>query len=115
MVLLGTSPISWKYKKQPTTSKSSAEAECRGLSQATAEVTWLFHLLSELGVLHLQPITLHCHNQYAIRIVKKSFLNRLKLSSLIVILFERRSLKVLQLAYILTSLQLVDILIKILP
>ena len=39
MVLLGSSPISWKSKKQPIASKSSAEAEYRAMSHAAAEVT----------------------------------------------------------------------------
>ena len=41
MVMLGTSPISWKSKKQPTVSKSSAEAEYCVISQAASAVTWL--------------------------------------------------------------------------
>jgi len=66
MILLGTSPISWKSKKQPTVSKSYAETEYRAMSQAAAEVTWLVQLLSEFGVSHLQPVTLHCDNQSAL-------------------------------------------------
>jgi len=70
MILLGASPISWKSKKQPTVSKSSPEAEYRAMSQATAEVTWLVQLLSELGVSHLQPATLRCDNQSTLQIAK---------------------------------------------
>lgn len=53
LVELGSSPISWKSKKQGTASKSSAEAEYRALSQATAEVTWLLRLLAEFGITNL--------------------------------------------------------------
>jgi len=70
IVLMGSSPISWKSKKQPTVSKSSAEAEYRAMSQAAVEVTWLVRLLSELGVPQLQPVTLHCDNQSALQIAK---------------------------------------------
>jgi len=69
-VLAGTSPISWKSKKQPTVSKSSAEAEYRPMSQAAAEVTWLVCLLSELGIPHKQPVTLRCDNQSTLQIAK---------------------------------------------
>uniref|UniRef100_A0A7C8YK69 Reverse transcriptase Ty1/copia-type domain-containing protein n=1 Tax=Opuntia streptacantha TaxID=393608 RepID=A0A7C8YK69_OPUST len=70
MLLLGNSPISWKSKKQSTVSKSSTEAEYRAMSQAAAEVTWLVRLLSELGVPHTHPVTLHCDNQSALQIAK---------------------------------------------
>ena len=50
MAILGTSPISWKLKKQPTVSKSSAKSEYHTMSQAAAEVAWLVRLLSELEV-----------------------------------------------------------------
>ncbi|XP_021726146.1 uncharacterized protein LOC110693297 [Chenopodium quinoa] len=51
VLLLGSSPISWKSKKQPTMSKSSSESEYRAMASAAAEVTWVVRLLSELGVL----------------------------------------------------------------
>ena len=70
MMLLGTSSISWKSKKQPTVSKSSGEAEYRAMSQAAAEVTWLVRLMFQLGIPHSQPVTLHCDNQSALQIVK---------------------------------------------
>ena len=43
-VYLGSSLVSWSSKRQPTVSRSSAEAEYR----AVAECTWLRQLLSEL-------------------------------------------------------------------
>jgi len=70
MVLLGSSPISWKSKKQSTVSKSSVEAEYRAMSQAAAEVTWLVRLLSELGISQTHPVTLHCDNKSALQIAK---------------------------------------------
>ena len=48
-VYLGSSLISWSSKRQPTVSRSSAEAEYRAVANAVAECTWLRQLLSELA------------------------------------------------------------------
>lgn len=68
ILMLGSSPISWKSKKQSTVSKSSSEAEYRALSSAASEITWLVRLLTELGVPNLAPVTLFCDNQSAIHL-----------------------------------------------
>jgi hypothetical protein len=47
-VYLGPSLISWSSKRQPTVSRSSAEAEYRAVANAIAEVSWLRQLLGEL-------------------------------------------------------------------
>jgi len=62
LILLGSSSLSWKSKKQGTVSRSSSEAEYRAMAQAAAEVTWIVRLLEELGVSGLTPIQLNCHN-----------------------------------------------------
>lgn len=54
IMLLGTSPISWKSKKQSTISLSSAEAEYRSTIMVVGELVWLARLLSELTI----PLTL---------------------------------------------------------
>ncbi|XP_062093958.1 uncharacterized mitochondrial protein AtMg00810-like [Humulus lupulus] len=51
-VLLGYSPVSWKTKRQPTISRSSAEAKYRPMASITWELKWLKQLLGELGVQH---------------------------------------------------------------
>ncbi|XP_049378182.1 uncharacterized protein LOC125842954 [Solanum stenotomum] len=59
MIKFGESLISWKFKKQPTIFKSSAEAEYKSLASDVAEIVWLFGLFKELNVkLHLQ-VSLH--------------------------------------------------------
>jgi hypothetical protein len=47
-VFMGDSLLSWSSKRQTTVSRSSAEAEYRGVANAVAESTWLRQLLSEL-------------------------------------------------------------------
>ncbi|KAL5566537.1 hypothetical protein UlMin_029701 [Ulmus minor] len=56
---VGESLISWKFKKQVTISRSSAEAEYRYMENATCEVTWLLSLLKEFGVNHSKPALLY--------------------------------------------------------
>ncbi|XP_022040626.1 uncharacterized mitochondrial protein AtMg00810-like [Helianthus annuus] len=47
-VYYGDNPISWSSKRQATISRSSAEAEYRGVASVVAEVCWLRNLLLEL-------------------------------------------------------------------
>lgn len=49
-IQLGSSPLSWKTKKQTTVSRSSAEAEYRSMAAASSELIWLRYLLSTLGI-----------------------------------------------------------------
>lgn len=70
VLMLGDSPISWKSKKQSTISRNSCEADYRAMAATASETTWLVRLLTELEVLNLQPVMLHCDNQSAIHIGK---------------------------------------------
>ncbi|CAM8902530.1 unnamed protein product [Rhodiola kirilowii] len=67
-VLLGSSVISWKTKKQAVVSRSSAESEYRAMAAACSKVTWLVCLLSDLRIQVPTPVTLYCDNQSAIHI-----------------------------------------------
>lgn len=67
-VTLGTSPVSWKSKKQDVASASSAEAEYRGMSKTVRELKWLRQVFLDLGVTHPSPMDLHCDNQAALYI-----------------------------------------------
>lgn len=49
-VFLGDNLIAWSSKRQPTLSRSSAEAEYRGVANVVVESCWLRNLLLELHV-----------------------------------------------------------------
>jgi hypothetical protein len=67
-ILLGSSPLTWKSKKQAAVSRSSTEAELRALATTTAEIIWLRWLLAEFGVSCDTPTPLLCDNTGAIQI-----------------------------------------------
>ncbi|GKE50151.1 hypothetical protein Tco_1481409 [Tanacetum coccineum] len=67
-IMLGMSSISWKTKKQPTVSRSSAEAEYRSMATTSCELTWLKSLLISLGVHGSRPMRLFCDNTSSIHI-----------------------------------------------
>jgi len=117
LILLGSSPISWKSKKQGTVSRSSSEAEYRAMAQAASEVTWLVRLLEELGLHKLTPVQLHCDNQSAIHIAKNPVFHERTKHIEIDCHFTRDKVLegLLQLSYLPTSEQLADILTKVLP
>lgn len=68
-VMLGSSPISWKSKKQSVVARSSAEAEHKALAFTTCELLWLRQLLKNMGLQTIGPIVIHCDNQAAIYMV----------------------------------------------
>jgi hypothetical protein len=48
VVFLGTTPVSWKSRKQCTVARSSTEAQYKTLADGIAEVLWLHYLLIDL-------------------------------------------------------------------
>ncbi|XP_060962007.1 uncharacterized mitochondrial protein AtMg00810-like [Cannabis sativa] len=67
-IFIGDYLISWKTKKQPTISKSSAEAEYRALAATTSEITWIQYLFKDLHIPQPTPAFIYCDNQSAIHI-----------------------------------------------
>ncbi|MFS7986065.1 putative RNA-directed DNA polymerase [Helianthus anomalus] len=65
-VFLGNNLISWSSKRQATVSRSSAEAEYRGVANAVAEVTWIRNLLLELRIPLIQASVVFCDNVSAV-------------------------------------------------
>ncbi|KAJ0779315.1 putative RNA-directed DNA polymerase [Helianthus annuus] len=65
-VFLGDNLISWSSKRQPTVSRSSAEAEYRGVANVVAEATWIRNLLLELHTPLRQASIIYCDNVSAV-------------------------------------------------
>lgn len=65
-VLLGSSLISWKSKKQSTISRSSSEAKYRALASLTCEIQWLHYLFSDFHISFSCPAAVYCDNKSAI-------------------------------------------------
>ncbi|XP_021717830.1 uncharacterized protein LOC110685583 [Chenopodium quinoa] len=65
-VFLGDNLVSWSSKRQPTLSKSSAEAEYRGVANVVSESCWLRNLLLELHSPIKKATMVYCDNVSAI-------------------------------------------------
>lgn len=65
-VFIGDNIVSWSSKRQPTVSRSSAEAEYRGVANAVAESSWLRNLLLELHVPTRRTTIVYCDNISAV-------------------------------------------------
>ncbi|XP_022873600.1 uncharacterized protein LOC111392479 [Olea europaea var. sylvestris] len=69
-IFIGGSLVSWKSKRQPTISRSSAEAEYRALAATVSELTWINQLLVDFQVANTSPAIIYCDNLAAIQIAK---------------------------------------------
>nr|GEW23989.1 ribonuclease H-like domain-containing protein [Tanacetum cinerariifolium] len=65
-VFLGDNLLSWPSKRQHTISRSSAEAEYRGVANVVAETSWIRNLLRELHSPLLTTTLVYCDNASAI-------------------------------------------------
>lgn len=61
-IFLGDNLVSWPSKRQPTMTRSSAEAEYRAIVNAIAETTWLRQLLGELLITVPRATVVYCDN-----------------------------------------------------
>ena len=66
IAFLGSNPITWAAKKQPTVSRSSTESVYRALASTAVELSWLRILLQELHIYLLKPPLLWCDNLSAL-------------------------------------------------
>lgn len=69
---LGSAPISWSSKRQPTVALSTCEAEYTGQTQAAKEAVWLKSLLSQLtgDNQYLKSVVIYGDNQGAIALAQ---------------------------------------------
>ncbi|GKB06943.1 ribonuclease H-like domain-containing protein, partial [Tanacetum coccineum] len=65
-VFLGDNLLSWSAKRQHTLSRSSVEAEYRGVVNVVAETAWLRNLLRELHSSLLTATLVYCDNVSAV-------------------------------------------------
>lgn len=116
-VFLGDSLISWSSKRQHTVSRSSAEAEYRGVANAVAETTWIRNLLHDLGI-HLPKATVvYCDNISAVYLSSNPVQHQRTKHIEIDLHFvrERVSLGLVRVLHVPTHLQYADIFTKGLP
>ncbi|GKC77351.1 ribonuclease H-like domain-containing protein [Tanacetum coccineum] len=65
-VFLGNNLLLWSSKRQPMLSRSSAEAEYRGVASVVAETCWLRNLLRELHTPLSSATLVYCYNVSAV-------------------------------------------------
>jgi hypothetical protein len=65
-VYLGDNLISWSAKRQPALSRSSAEAEYRGVANVVSESCWIRNLILELHCPILKATLVYCDNVSAV-------------------------------------------------
>ncbi|GJS14914.1 ribonuclease H-like domain-containing protein [Tanacetum coccineum] len=65
-VFLGDNLLTWSSKRQDTLSRSSAEAEYRGVANVVAETSWIRNLLRELHTLLFTATLVYCDNVSAV-------------------------------------------------
>lgn len=61
-VFMGDNLISWSSKRQPTVSRSSSEAEYKGVANVVAETCWIRNLMLELKIPITSATLVYCDN-----------------------------------------------------
>uniref|UniRef100_A0A2N9GP84 Integrase catalytic domain-containing protein n=1 Tax=Fagus sylvatica TaxID=28930 RepID=A0A2N9GP84_FAGSY len=117
LVYIGSNPITWSAKKQPTVSRSSTEFEYRALAIASAELCWIRALLKDLGIFISHTPILWCDNVSALAIASNPvFHARTKHIEVDFHFVRERVLrKDLEVKFVSTIDQLADIFTKSLP
>jgi hypothetical protein len=113
-IFLGSSPLTWKSKKQAVVSRSSTEAELRALATTTTEIVWLRWLLADFGIVCDGPTPLLCDNTGAIHIAHDPVKQKLTKHIGVDVSFTRSHClqKTINLQYVSSELQLADFFTK---
>lgn len=116
-VFFGDSLISWSSKRQAIVSRSSAEAEYRGVANVAAECCWIRHLLGELNVKIDKATLIYCDNISAVYLTENPVLHgRTKHVELDVhFVREKVAIGEVRVRHVPTRQQIADIMTKGLP
>lgn len=116
-IFLGDALVSWSSKRQTTVSRSSAEAEYRGVTNAVSECTWLRQLLCELHCDTTQATVAYCDNISSVYMSRNPVHHRRTKHIEIDIYFVREKVAIgeLRVLQIPSARQFVDIFTKGLP
>lgn len=111
IIQLGSSPITWKTKKQNAVSLSSTEAEFRAMKTLAKELIWIKELLLELGIDHKDLMLVCCDNKSALHISANPVLHEQTKHMSIICAFVRNEIVkgVIRTTYVSTRDQLADI------
>lgn len=67
-IYFGDNHVSWCSKKQQVVSRSTVEAEYRGLVAAVTDISWIMSLLGELWLQSVDKPTMWCDNSSAVAV-----------------------------------------------
>lgn len=116
-VYLGDNLVSWSAKRQPTVSRSSAEAEYKGVANTVAKACWIRNLLLEMHCPFTQATMVYCDNISAVYLSSNPVQYQRTKHIEIDIHFVREKVQMgqVQVLHIPSSLQYADIFTKGLP
>ena len=114
---LGDSLVAWMSKKQGLISLSTTKDEYIVVATCCTQVLWMIQTLADLEVKYTEPIPIHCDNTSAISVSKNPVLNSKTKHIPIKYHFLREQVtnRVVQLNFIPSTKNIVDIFIKPLP
>ena len=107
-------PISWASKKQPCVATSTTHSEYIACYAVATQVIWLRRLLANIGILQTKPTTIFTDSQSAMRLaVNPEFHSRTKhVDVKFHFLREQVVLRTIDIQYLPTQQQIVDIMTK---
>jgi hypothetical protein len=116
-IFFGLSLSAWSARKQATISRSSTEAEYKFVTNATAELIWVWSLLHELSISQDKLLVLWCNNIGATYLSSHPVFHAHTKYIEVDYHFvrERLAQKLLQIKFIFSKDQLADIFMKLLP
>lgn len=116
-VYLGSNVVSWSSKRQSSISRSSAEAEYKGVANVVAELTWIRNLLFELGNPISKASIVYCDNISSIYLAHNPVRHQRTKHVEIDIHFVREKVALghVKVLFVPSSLQFADIFTKGLP